>query len=262
MIRNPGAILIQASEVDGRKTCPDWLFSDRRLPQRYQTRFKKRFSQSFRRVALALFLLATFKANADENFPPELTQFVPSERNPIFTAAGPGHWDVKIRERGWILREGNQWKMWYTGYDGTRPGQKMLGYATSSDGIVWQRFPKNPIYSEHWVEDVCVIPHDGLYYMFAEGVEDRAQLLTSRDGITWNRLVDSMSGSLMANQFQMDLTERRPPGLRMANGTCFMNEAIEESGSPGLRTPKFSPTCRTNPSCSPDQKIMITIRSQ
>ena len=188
MIRNPEDILFETSDVDGGANCLDSLFSDRYLPLRHRTRFNKWLSQSLSRVALILVLLAAFDVHADDDFPPELTQFSPSERNPIFTAAGPGHWDVKIRERGWILREGDQWKMWYTGYDGTRPGQKMLGYATSTDGLVWQRFPNNPVYSEHWVEDVCVIPHDGLYYMFAEGVEDRAQLLTSRDGTTWNRV--------------------------------------------------------------------------
>lgn len=127
-------------------------------------------------------------ASAEDDFPAELTRFMPAAQNPIFTAGGVGKWDVKIRERGWILREGEQWRMWYTGYDGTREGQKMLGYATSTDGLTWARYPKNPIYSEHWVEDMCVVPYNGLYYMFAEGAEDRAQLLTSRDGIDWKRV--------------------------------------------------------------------------
>lgn len=150
---------------------------------------------SFRRSAielvvclLALCVFLTPATAADDEFPSELTQFVPSDRNPVFTAEGDGHWDVKIRERGWILREGDQWKMWFTGYDGTRPGQKKLGYATSNDGFVWKRNAQNPVYSERWVEDVCVVPYNGLYYMFAEGAEDRAQLLTSRDGIDWKRV--------------------------------------------------------------------------
>ena len=121
-------------------------------------------------------------------FPPELTEFTPLDGNPVFTGAGAGHWDVKIRERGWIIREGHQWKMWYTGYDGTRQGKKMLGYATSDDGLHWKRYSEEPIYSDSWVEDVCIIPHDGTYYMFAEGEQDRAQLLTSRDGIHWERI--------------------------------------------------------------------------
>jgi predicted GH43/DUF377 family glycosyl hydrolase len=120
-------------------------------------------------------------------FPPELVKFVPHRVNPVFTAE-PGKWDAKIRERGWILREDGVWKLWYTGYDGTRDGLRMLGYATSPDGIKWTRHPKNPIYREHWVEDMMVVKHDGQYLMFAEGKDDRAQLLVSKDGLDWKRV--------------------------------------------------------------------------
>ncbi len=125
---------------------------------------------------------------AADDFPKELTSFEPIAANPVFTGAGDGNWDVKIRERGWIIRDSRQWRMWYTGYDGTRPGKKMLGYATSHDGLKWTRHPANPIYSEHWVEDICIVPHERTLYMFAEGEQDRAQLLTSNDGLTWTRV--------------------------------------------------------------------------
>src|SRR4029077_16638910 len=55
---------------------------------------------------------------ATRDFPPELVNWKAYPENPIFTAEGPGHWDVKIRERGWILREGDAWQLWFTGYDG------------------------------------------------------------------------------------------------------------------------------------------------
>lgn len=121
-------------------------------------------------------------------FPPELTRFVPYERNPVFLADGEGHWDARIRERGWILRDGETWRMWFTGYDGTRDGLKMLGYATSRDGLRWTRHPDNPIYREQWVEDMMIVPRGGMLYLFAEGARDRAQLLTSPDGIHWKRV--------------------------------------------------------------------------
>jgi len=121
------------------------------------------------------------------SFPAEFVAFVPGPNNPVFSAAGEGHWDTKIRERGWILREGNDWKLWYTGYDGTRAGIKLLGLATSSDGLTWTRHPGNPLIADHWVEDMTVVKRGGVYYMFAEGVGDHAQLLTSTDGIDWQR---------------------------------------------------------------------------
>ena len=128
-----------------------------------------------------------------EDFPPELTNFAASKDNPVFVARGEGHWDVKIRERGWILFDAKAkpdqpaWRMWYTGYDGTREGTTSLDYATSKDGLTWKRNPQ-PIYSEHWVEDMMVVPHDGMLYMFAEGAGDQSQLLESKDGIQWRRV--------------------------------------------------------------------------
>ena len=108
------------------------------------TRFERKnvTTSIFRRAAAASMaaLLLAVGARADD-FPPELTHFVPAANNPVFTAEGPGHWDVKMRERGWILHEGPTWDLWFTGYDGTRNGLKMLGYATSADGLRWTRDP-------------------------------------------------------------------------------------------------------------------------
>lgn len=125
---------------------------------------------------------------AAERFPPELVEFVPDPNKPVFTGAGPGHWDARIRERGWILREGDLYRMWYTGFERDSSPLLKLGYATSHDGIHWTRHDQNPIYDQHWVEDMMVVLHQGTYYMFAEGKGDQAQMLTSEDGIRWKRI--------------------------------------------------------------------------
>jgi len=147
---------------------------------------------------LLAFLIAVFGTHsagaADEVFPEELVRFTPHAMNPLFEGAGAGHWDVKIRERGWILFDAKPvpgqpaWRMWYTGYDGTREGVKHLGYATSTDGIRWERHPANPIFTEHWIEDMMVVERDGTLFMFAEGRDDQAQLLRSSDGLKWERV--------------------------------------------------------------------------
>ncbi len=114
--------------------------------------------------------------------------FKPADGNPVFTAA-EGHWDPKIRERGWILKDESGWKLWYTGYDpAVQPPMMSLGLATSSDGITWKRSSQTPIYNDGWVEDMMVVKHDGTYLMFAEGAGDQAQLLKSADGVHWNRV--------------------------------------------------------------------------
>jgi hypothetical protein len=142
--------------------------------------------------------------DAVSDFPPDLVNWSPRPGNPIFTAEGPGHWDVAIRERGWILRQGNAYHLWFTGYDGTRDGVKLLGYATSTDGVHWTRSAKNPIYRDHWVEDVMVVRRGNSYFMFAEGANDNhAEMLTSKNGVDWT--------------WQGPLNIRRKNGKKQAN---------------------------------------------
>lgn len=192
MFRPQDKIRLTQSPSGGGKGNPAWDFQyfipGYKINQRYQMVMRAMYlpyesqSQIEKAVKPYRFDLAT------DNFPAELVQFAPSKCNPVFTAQGEGHWDVKIRERGWIMRENNQYRMWYTGYDGTREGQKMLGYATSTDGLKWTPSPENPIYREHWIEDMMIVKQDGVYYMFAEGAKDQAQLLTSNDGLKWKRV--------------------------------------------------------------------------
>lgn len=124
---------------------------------------------------------------AGSSCPVEFTRFEADPATPVFTAGPSGAWDARIRERGWILKEKDQWHLWYTGYTGDRNAIKKLGYASSKDGQTWTRSPENPIYGDHWVEDLMIVPHKGTYYMFAEGLNDEAHLLTSKDGRHWER---------------------------------------------------------------------------
>lgn len=138
-------------------------------------------------LALPIFALSSYAAEPSE-FPDELVRFKPYSENPVFAHGKPNAWDALIRERGWILKDGDLYHLWYTGYDGSREGLKMLGHATSSDGIHWKRNPKNPIYRKHWVEDMMVVKHQGTFFLFAEGKGDQAHLLKSSDGVNWKRV--------------------------------------------------------------------------
>jgi hypothetical protein len=135
--------------------------------------------------AAILFAREPQSNEASTEFPAELTHFTPYEAKPVFTGAGENHWDAKIRERGWILRDGKLWHLWYTGYDGTRDGVKRLGHATSEDGLHWTRDRRNPLDAEHWIEDMMVVRHGDTFYMFAEGLGDRAHWFSSPDGLRW-----------------------------------------------------------------------------
>jgi len=127
---------------------------------------------------------------AAADFPAELVDFVPYKGNPLFAGTGKDTWDRNIRERGYILKEGNTYHMWYSGYNHTGPNPEgaktiSLGYATSPDGITWIRYSGNPIFDETWVEDMHVVKHGDTYYMFAEGRNDIAHMLTSKDRVHW-----------------------------------------------------------------------------
>jgi hypothetical protein len=154
-------------------------------------------------------------------FPADLVNWKPLAGNPVFTAGGQGEWDTKIRERGWILREGDTYRLWYTGYDGKREGIKMLGYATSTDGLHWKRSPKNPLVRDHWVEDMMVVRHEGTYYMFAEGEHDNhAVMLTSSDGLEWK-----WQGELDVRAADGQTRFRRPcgtPTVWIENGVWYL----------------------------------------
>jgi beta-1,2-mannobiose phosphorylase / 1,2-beta-oligomannan phosphorylase len=161
-------------------------------------------------------------------FPRELTDWVPYEKNPLFTGTGGDTWDREIRERGFILREGDTWKLWYTGYDSRKSETKSLGYATSPDGVVWTRYPKNPVFAGVWTEDVFLVKHGGVYQMFAEGVKDIAHRLTSADGIHWDE-----KGSLDIRRKSGEPIPAGPygtPTVWIENGTFYLFYERDDKG--------------------------------
>jgi hypothetical protein len=142
------------------------------------------------RFALAVALgvgLAAAPAQAEE-FPPRLVNWAPLPGDPVFQGAGDGAWDKKIRERGCILVEGGEFRLWYTGYNDDRSKSRFLGRAVSPDGLHWTRDPANPVFAGSWTEDVFVLKRDGSYLMVAEGENDQAHQLRSADGRAWTEL--------------------------------------------------------------------------
>ena len=136
----------------------------------------------------AILLLVSRPSLAGDEFPPELVRFQPYDKNPVFRGAGGDAWDAKIRERGWIIRDGDAWRMWYTGYDASDKPQMMLGYATSPDGLI-----VDPPSRESDLPRALGRRHDGRQTTATritcspKGLDDQAQLLTSRDGLRWKR---------------------------------------------------------------------------
>lgn len=156
----------------------------------------------------------------DEDFPSAMVKFSPHPQNPVFEGTNSGTWDDKIRERGFILFENGQYKMWYTGLNYDLSDQMYLGYAISADGIQWERQSEQPILSESWIEDMQVLIYEGTYYMVAEGVGDIAHLLTSPDGISWKD-----HGDLTINKVNGEPISKGPygtPTVWVENGKKYL----------------------------------------
>ena len=125
---------------------------------------------------------------AAEPVPAELVDFGPASESPLLTGGGAEAWDRDLRERGWIVRNGGTWHLWYTGSNAGRDPVRRLGHATSGDGLNWTRDPRNPFLPQAWVEDVCMVRQGCCRFLFAEGEGDVAHLLRSRHGGRWDRL--------------------------------------------------------------------------
>jgi len=141
--------------------------------------------QCARRLGICLAVFLFGNSCQDQNqIPRGLIEFKPYADNPVFAGAPAGSWDPTIRERGWVMFEDGLHHLWYTGY-AEPDGIKQLGYATSPDGIIWNKHEKNPLNPDSWIEDVSVYKFGSVYFMMAEGVHDWPHLLTSTDRLNW-----------------------------------------------------------------------------
>lgn len=97
-----------------------------------------------------------------------------------------------------VLREGETWRMWYSGGGLEEP--VAIGHATSHDGLVWTKDAANPVLvpdpTNPWEQERAtgaqIVPYDGGYLAFYIGFEDidtaRVGLARSGDGLTnWER---------------------------------------------------------------------------
>ena len=108
-----------------------------------------------------------------------------------------GNWDNYTVNAPYVIRENNQYKMWYTA-EGPNYTTFKIGYATSPDGINWTRLD-NPIMDAGTAEweaqgvGICsVLPVTGGYKMWYSGLAGSTDTISigyavSTDGINWQR---------------------------------------------------------------------------
>ena len=117
--------------------------------------------------------------------------------NPVLSEGPAGSWDEEGPRWGSVLLDGGVYKMWYTGRDAS--GVNRIGYATSSDGIVWNKYDGNPVFDvgapgsweDRHVLYPTVIKDGGVYKMWYTGWKSgggvKIGYATSNDGIDWTR---------------------------------------------------------------------------
>lgn len=116
------------------------------------------------------------------------------DKEGVAVAKGGVH-DLLFAHSPSVMIDNGIYKMWYVGWNGIN--QKIM-YATSTDGIDWEKNPFNPVLRPGYpgdpddidVADPKVIKDDGIYKMWYSGNDsnyDRIMYAESDDGITWTK---------------------------------------------------------------------------
>ena len=146
-------------------------------------------------VSVVFFLILTFNANVGM----AQTEWEKYPGNPVLDVGHSGSWDDVDVWQSCALFDGTEYKMWYSGNDGST---WRIGYATSPDGIVWTKYPGNPVLdlgpSGTWDDDYVISPtvlFEGtgfkLWYHGYDGSQRRIGYATSPDGIVWTKFSDN-----------------------------------------------------------------------
>jgi hypothetical protein len=123
--------------------------------------------------------------------------------NPVLDVGASGEWDDEGVINPMVVLEGNTYYLWYSGWDST---STRIGYATSSDGIIWTKFSGNPVldigstgsWDQAAVLGASVIFDGVTYHMCFEGgsimpagssvpSDGRIGYATSPDRVTWTK---------------------------------------------------------------------------
>lgn len=127
-----------------------------------------------------------------------------TNNNIVMNLGATGSWDAAAVFSPKIIKEGNLYKMWYTGNDASNNNR--IGYATSSDGINWVKYPINNCsgttgngcvlnissgkFDSNLAYSPDVVKEGNIYKMWYtgyNGVDYNIGYATSSDGINWTK---------------------------------------------------------------------------
>ena len=116
--------------------------------------------------------------------------------NPVLDLGDSGQWDNMVIISS-VIFEDSMYKAWYCGRESTT-GIWRVGYATSEDGIIWEKYAGNPVldigeqgqWDDTDIQMVSVLHNNGIYEMWygaSDGSVKRTGYATSEDGIDWQK---------------------------------------------------------------------------
>ena len=126
--------------------------------------------------------------------------WVHNETNPVLSKGAPNMWDGQLVAQSVVIRDSSVLRMYYFGKGNYRE-MGSTGLATSSDGIIWEKY-RNPIltpspgtWDEAGVGVYSVIKIDSIYLMYYTGTSlnntSAIGLAISVDGIHWTKYANN-----------------------------------------------------------------------
>lgn len=124
--------------------------------------------------------------------------------NPMLERGLPGSWEERQIESPCVIKTDSLFYLWYTGIDAA--WKIHVGLATSIDGVNWQKYPGNPVFSPsrgsdwdsvgvyapqvRWLNDRFVMLYTGLVFSQTgyDFTNTNTGLASSKDGIHWIRV--------------------------------------------------------------------------
>jgi hypothetical protein len=121
--------------------------------------------------------------------------------NPIIKH-GPGQYDARWTRSPSVVKDGNTYKMWYSGtsnFTSPNPVTPTIAYATSPDGVHWTKYPGNPVFQGFTFANPppgsgtynaalgpSVVQLNGTFLMAFDDGGSTIGYATSFDGVTWS----------------------------------------------------------------------------
>ena len=118
------------------------------------------------------------------------------ENNPIINVGASGTWESNLSGLTSVIYHYGIYEVWLSGTDDNGIGR--IGYATSTDGINWEKYIGNPVldlgavgtWDESEVMHPSVVYDGSTYHMWYNGYGQNVQrtgYATSPDGINWTK---------------------------------------------------------------------------